>query len=258
MSKVVGYPAMQVMEEITELRNRIDKMEDTPLDTDYRIAREHIAQNVYTKDGNLIDSESFYWNEKYNLFQSTQDGLFFDLYDGELNHCRFIVENGCTFKGGKNHKTGHNMGFSCRFDTGSNCTFDTKWDCVFDTGDSCTFNTDSLCNFRTGDSCTFNTGTRCKFVTGNHCVFRGGLNEFYGIYEHEFDTGDNCKFTHPLGGRIKYKTGDNCIFNISTAEYAFDIGDDCEINVCHMYYRKFDIGINAKVKLKDIRELENE
>jgi hypothetical protein len=88
------------------------------------------------QNGKPLSLDKFEWDEKSNVFSTTEDNLVLDF--------KFI--EGITFK------------------TGSDCTFDTGFSCTFNTGSCCSFNTGYDCSFKTVYGCTFKTGSECVVV----------------------------------------------------------------------------------------------
>ena len=120
-----------------------------------------------TKDGVLLDSSLYTWDEETKTFSSNENNLVLD----------FTSINGVTFH------TGFRCTFitrsDCNFTTGFGCTFYTESYCTFTTGHNCTFKTEHDCTFKTEHDCIFITGSDCNFITGSRCVvIRRDIFEF--------------------------------------------------------------------------------
>ena len=125
-------------------------------------------QITVSKNGKIVDSSEYDWNENTKTFSTNSSGLVLDF--GELTGVTIKCGNDCTI----------NSGDFCTINSGYDCTIKCGFGCTINSGDSCTINSGSDCTLNSGDSCTIRTYWNTEIVAGKNCI----LNYIYdGICE---------------------------------------------------------------------------
>ncbi len=114
-------------------------------------------QIVVLKNGQIVDSGKYDWNENTKTFSSEEDGLVLDF--GSMENVTIKVRNFCTIK----------CGNFCTIKCGSYCTIKC--------GYSCTINS--------GDDCTIRTYWNTEIVAGKNCILNYIYDEICECYKLE-------------------------------------------------------------------------
>ena len=136
---------------------------------------------VVLKNGKIVSSELYDWNENTKTFSTNSSGLVLDF--GELtgvtikcgNFCTINSSDFCTIK----------CGDSCTINCGSYCTIDCGYSCTIKCGYYCTINSGDSCTINSGDSCTIRTYWNTEIVAGKNCILNYIYDEICECYKLE-------------------------------------------------------------------------
>ena len=136
---------------------------------------------VVLKNGKIVSSELYDWNENTKTFSTNSSGLVLDF--GELTGVTIKCGNFCTI----------NSSDSCTINSGDFCTINSRNSCTINSGYSCTINSGYSCTINSGFICTINSGSVCTIKCGDYCTIRTYWNT-------EIVAGKNCILNYIYDG----------------------------------------------------------